>query len=542
MSSDKFQADLDAYNENVAVAKQLESTDQCPECGGKNLWTTVGPIGPQKYCRDCYFLCDCGRRYRKSANQKCPSCTISRSTKSDTQRVAEWMELICRDDKNTPQLVENLGRIGPAGRVAIPLLREIYRKDGKSGVLGCLAYDAIREHEQFNQDKTGRPEPATATTQEKSSRGEPATARTTVICSRCSAQYKIEDTNLGKRGKCKKCNTTFVLSAPLSANMPSQSPAASEASTSPSPAQVVPAAAGIADGANVHRALDDIDVICSPWWMVWIKKAEKERALKDVVQLAKKHPDVRRAVFQVAIERGAVPLVDSLIQSGVQLAKEHTDVRLAVFQMAIKRGAVPLAELLIRSDVQFAKEHPDVRRAVFQMAIKRGDVPYIESLILWNYVRDWDATCAAIACPNIDVRSAIAKGMSYYDDPKSLVAAKDHPELIPALHAALRQGGGRGVMVLLLELADKEVVMADPEFHFNDVREQALRAMRAGTDPKIVFAKHYSTYHAAYPKSDVSVFAEQAIREVQEGKFGLVDMMEFNEVYELLRGPGGGYM
>jgi len=34
-----------------------------------------------------------------------------------------------------------------------------------------------------------------------------------VACPKCSAQYSIDEANLGKRARCKRCGTAFVLAA-----------------------------------------------------------------------------------------------------------------------------------------------------------------------------------------------------------------------------------------------------------------------------------------------------------------------------------------
>lgn len=131
----------------------MASAERCPECGGTRIWTIVGAISLEQYCRDCYFFCDCGKkRSRKEADQKCPSCGLEPPLKPDTERVAEWIKLIKRGEGHLTQLVENLGRIGPAGRAARPLLEKIFREQGKGDFLGCAAYDALREH-KYNDSR-----------------------------------------------------------------------------------------------------------------------------------------------------------------------------------------------------------------------------------------------------------------------------------------------------------------------------------------------------------------------------------------------------
>ena len=39
-------------------------------------------------------------------------------------------------------------------------------------------------------------------------------AKFTVICPNCSAQYNVEDSHLGRKGQCNKCNTSFRLEMP----------------------------------------------------------------------------------------------------------------------------------------------------------------------------------------------------------------------------------------------------------------------------------------------------------------------------------------
>ena len=123
---------------------------KCELCGGVNVWTIVGKSGPEEYCRDCYILCDCGERYHRKQEEKCPFCGGPRPTESDDYRVARWMHLVRENVSDTPQLIQNIGHIGPAGRAAIPLLRQLYRKHGKYNWDGCAAFDALREHEQYN--------------------------------------------------------------------------------------------------------------------------------------------------------------------------------------------------------------------------------------------------------------------------------------------------------------------------------------------------------------------------------------------------------
>jgi len=156
----------------------MQPASKCPECGGTNVWTIVGVLDLEQYCRDCYFLCDCGKRYLKSANQICPSCHLPQSTKSDDKRVAEWMELIRQKKGETTQLVENIGRIGPAGRKGIPLLREIYGEHGKDDWFGCAAYDALREQEQYNAQQEEKPIQRPSARNEKAQTG----CHTTATC------------------------------------------------------------------------------------------------------------------------------------------------------------------------------------------------------------------------------------------------------------------------------------------------------------------------------------------------------------------------
>jgi hypothetical protein len=118
--------------------------------------------------------------------------------------------------------------------------------------------------------------------------------------------------------------------------------------------------------------LHDIEVIYSPWWKPWITSAAKERALSDVEQLAKEHPDVRRTVLQVAIERGNLSLLKSLLGSDEERDWDATC-------------------------IAAAREHPDVRRTVLQVAIERGNLPLLKSLVGSGKERDWDATCIVAA-------------------------------------------------------------------------------------------------------------------------------------------------
>lgn len=124
----------------------------CPDCGGNRLWTIVEALGLQPYCLDCTALCDqCGARGpRKTPAAKSPAAACSRckapfSSESDEDRVSQWIDQIKKHGGN-PRLIELLGRIGPAGRRAIPMLTAVYNKHGKGDFTGCAAFDALREH------------------------------------------------------------------------------------------------------------------------------------------------------------------------------------------------------------------------------------------------------------------------------------------------------------------------------------------------------------------------------------------------------------
>jgi hypothetical protein len=266
------------------------------------------------------------------------------------------------------------------------------------------------------------------------------------------------------------------------------------------------------------RALHHIEVIRLPWWMFWITKAAKRHALSELQQLLREQPDVRRTVLQVAIDRGvvALPFVELLVGSGKDRDWNATCAALVCsndnVRSAIARG--------MKNDVeQVVKEQPDVRRTVLQVAIDRGAVPLVKSLVGSGKDRDWNATCAALACRTADVRSVIADGMSYYNGARGeLEAASNHSELIPALDAALRQGGPRNVVQLLCELVEKvrTATVENNSIEYAKMQSEARRAQSEGKDPSAVFAEYYS----GVPIGAVSGFAENAIRDIQNGKYG----------------------
>lgn len=125
----------------------------CPECKGTRVWVIVGAVGLEPYCLNCSVLCDCGRRFQirnakrasESGHVECPECRAAYETVPERDRVTEWIHLI-EATGGSPRVVELLGRIGPAGRPAIPLLQQLFTKHGKGNFLGCAAYDALREH------------------------------------------------------------------------------------------------------------------------------------------------------------------------------------------------------------------------------------------------------------------------------------------------------------------------------------------------------------------------------------------------------------
>ncbi|NQT14767.1 MAG: zinc-ribbon domain-containing protein, partial [Planctomycetes bacterium] len=43
-------------------------------------------------------------------------------------------------------------------------------------------------------------------------------AKFTVVCPKCSAQYNVEDSHLGRKGQCSKCSTSFRLQMPASSD------------------------------------------------------------------------------------------------------------------------------------------------------------------------------------------------------------------------------------------------------------------------------------------------------------------------------------
>lgn len=133
--------------------ESTSASNYCPDCKGARVWVIVGAVSLEPYCLDCSVLCDCGRRFlikdaerrSESGNIECPSCRAVYEAMPDQDRVTEWMRLT-EATGGTPRVVELLGRIGPAGRRAIPLLQQLFTKHGKSDFIGCAAFDALREH------------------------------------------------------------------------------------------------------------------------------------------------------------------------------------------------------------------------------------------------------------------------------------------------------------------------------------------------------------------------------------------------------------
>lgn len=55
--------------------------------------------------------------------------------------------------------------------------------------------------------------------------------KVTVFCPQCQSRYQVDESQLGKRAHCKKCDTRFVLSAPeIELDTPVNEPATSQAS------------------------------------------------------------------------------------------------------------------------------------------------------------------------------------------------------------------------------------------------------------------------------------------------------------------------
>ncbi len=101
--------------------------EKCEKCGGRNIWMTVGVFGPEGRCLDC-----------------------NPPPGDAAKNVAEWVKQIEKEAPDSPQCIENIEAIGPAGRAAIPLLRRIYQKHGTRNYLGCAAKDALRTFEKLN--------------------------------------------------------------------------------------------------------------------------------------------------------------------------------------------------------------------------------------------------------------------------------------------------------------------------------------------------------------------------------------------------------
>ncbi len=188
------------------------SATTCPQCNGTNLWNIIAWNGPKKYCLDCCFQCDCGERYGRASGGFCPSCKEPQSDKSDAERVSDWMALI-RQGYVGAQRIENLGRIGPSGRASLSLLSEILATEGRAGVLGAAANDALREHalnatSPNKAESCSKPVPPAV--------NQPVPEKIHFQCPKCSRSVSVRKEYDGKRGKCPGCGT--VVSIPFSSD------------------------------------------------------------------------------------------------------------------------------------------------------------------------------------------------------------------------------------------------------------------------------------------------------------------------------------
>jgi hypothetical protein len=196
-------------HQSMSVSCQVleQYASSCPECKGANLWAIIQWNGTKKYCLDCYFQCDCGEKFRRGVGGKCPSCKDPQSSQADSERVAEWIALIQEGHVSTQRL-ENLGRIGPAGRAALPLLKEILAKEGTGGFLGAAAQDAIREH-ALNAHVADPVEPPPKAEEPVAS--PPVAEKIRFPCPKCAKAVSVRAEHAGKRGKCPGCGSVVAI-------------------------------------------------------------------------------------------------------------------------------------------------------------------------------------------------------------------------------------------------------------------------------------------------------------------------------------------
>lgn len=114
--------------EREARQKRVELLQECEKCGGSNIWKTVGVMAPEGRCLDC-----------------------DPPPQDASEQVAEWMKQVENDVADTAHYISQLEHIGPAGRVAVPLLKRVYAKYGTRDFPGCAAKDALRTFEQLNK-------------------------------------------------------------------------------------------------------------------------------------------------------------------------------------------------------------------------------------------------------------------------------------------------------------------------------------------------------------------------------------------------------